>query len=146
VAHSVYELGVVRGRAEWGNEEWREQLLCVLETPDLSRNRRRGEEQPADAGEDPDLTDGSVAAWRGSMITPGDWLWLSCCGGGVEVGCCLVAPCVCLTGVAGEDRRRAINEGEDYRGGAAGVSPAPESSSARGFFLPRKTRYTYFLP
>jgi len=81
VAHSVYELGVVRGRAEWGKEEWREQLLCVLETPDISRNRRRGEGQPADAGGDPNLTDGSVAAWRGSMITPGDWL--SCCGGGV---------------------------------------------------------------
>lgn len=64
-----------------GEEDWRKQLLCVLETPDLSRNRRRGEGQPADAGGDPDLTDGSVAAWRGSMITPGDWL--SCCGGGV---------------------------------------------------------------
>lgn len=69
----------------------------------------------------PGLTDSSVAAWWGSKITPGDWL--PCCGAGdgvvrrvrVEVGCCLVSPCVCLTGpgVAEKDRRRAINEGED---------------------------------
>jgi hypothetical protein len=54
-------VGSGAGRAEGRGKEWREQLVCVIETADLSWNRGRGEEQPADAA-------GSLAlptvAWR----------------------------------------------------------------------------------
>lgn len=92
--------------------------MCVIETADLSWNRGRGEEQPADAAGSLVLP---TVAWRPG----GDQrsLLVTGCGAGdgvvrrgrVEVGCCLVSPCVCLTGpgVAEKDRRRAINEGRD---------------------------------
>jgi hypothetical protein len=42
-------VGSGAGRAEGRGEEWREQLVCVIETADLSWNRGRGEEQPAES-------------------------------------------------------------------------------------------------